>query len=167
MTKLKTKCYQYKKYFDFYLENVNICNDRLLTLLSIYLNETILAIIDTEVDIASILPLQCNRNCAPIIMPSPQTSCILFGGNKTELIHLLNHINISNLDGLFISNASADAITEEIILSLEPSAARFVKDGFSDTTISINFQENEVIFTVDKSKCSVQLFREKLTFFIL
>lgn len=123
-----------------------------LSVLDIFPDKKVIALIELGENSDSMLSLMEESIRTDAIIFHTQTSRIILICNKTELFCLINKAKIADFEGLFVASMNIDIVSEQFIYSLEYMASSMVKNGICDISLSINFLENEMVVSLDKTK---------------
>ena len=162
MRKPRIACFRYKKHNDVYVSNVSFSTDILLLILDAFPNQKIIVLIESDAKYIQTLSSIGKSIGIAEAMPSAHISRFTVVCNKTELLCLLNRVNMDNFEGMFIASIRNFIISEEFICSLDHAASSMVKNGISDISISINFPENQMVISFLKEKYEVISIKDKI-----
>lgn len=161
MRRPKVACFRYKRHNDVYVSYVSFSADVLLSILDTFLDQKIIVLIESDANYVETLSL-IGKSIGIEVMLCSHVSRFSVACNKTELLCLLNRVNMDDFEGMFIANINNDIIPDEVICSLEHTANSMVKDGISDVSISINFPENQMVISLSKEKYEVMSIKDKI-----
>lgn len=162
MRKPKVACFRYKRHNDIYVSNVSFSTDVLLSILDAFLDEKIIVLIESDANYVQTLSSIGKSIGIAEVMLRSHVSRFSAACNKTELLCLLNRVNMDDFDGMFIASINNDIIPDELICSLDHTANFMVKEGISDISISINFPENQMVISLSKGKYEVMSIKDKI-----
>ena len=162
MRKPKVACFRYKRHNDIYVSNVSFSTDVLLSMLDVFPDQKILALIESdENNIQTLSSIGKSIGIAEVVsyfpVPRFSTAC-----NKMELHCLFNQVNVNDFEGAFIASINNSIIPNEIICSIAYIASSMVKCGMSDISLSINFPENQMVISFTKERYEVVSIKDKI-----
>lgn len=160
MRKTKITCFGYKNYNDIYISNALFSMHGLISVLDIFPDKKVIVLIESGENSGSILSLISESIRTDVIIFHTQTSSIILVCNKTELFCLINKVKIADFDGLFVASMNKDIVLDQFIHSLEYMASSMVKNEISDISLSINFLENEMVVSLNKTKYKVKSIKD-------
>lgn len=162
MRKPKVACFRYRRHNDVYVSNVSFSTDVLLSILDAFLDQKIIVLIESDAnDVQTLSSIGKSIGIAEAMLRS-HVSRFSVACNKTELLCLLNRVNIDDFEGMFIASINNDIVPDELICSLGHTAKSVVKNGISDISISINFPENQMVISLSKKKYEVMAIKDKI-----
>lgn len=157
MRKPKIGCYYYKRVGDIYVSDVSFSTDILLSLLDFFPDQKIIFLIDAS---------DCIQTLSAIgiagVMPGSHTSSFAAVCHKTELHCLLSRVDIDDFEGIFMAGINNSIAAEALLPSLDHTASSMVKDGISDTAISISFSENTMVLSLSKERYKAMPIKDKI-----
>ena len=162
MSKPKIACFHYTRHNDVYVSNVSVSTDVLLSILDAFPDQKIIVLIESDVNYVQTLSSIGKSIGIAEVMPGFHVSRFTVVCNKTELLCLLNRVNIDEFDGMFIASINNITIPDEFICSLNHTASSMVKDGISDISISINFSENQMVVSFLREKYHVISIKDRI-----
>lgn len=162
MRKPKVACFRYKRYNDVYVSNVSFSTNVLLSILDAFLCQKLIVLIELDANYVQTLSSIGKNIGIAEVMPRSHASRFSVACNKTELLCLLNRVNMDDFEGMFIANINNDIIPDEFICSLDHTASSMVKDGISNVSISVNFLENQMVISLSKEKYKVMSIKDKI-----
>ena len=162
MRKPKIACFRYKRHNDVYVSNVSFSTDVLLSILDAFPDQKIIVLIESDADYIQTLSSIGKSIGIVEVMPGFHVSRFTVVCNKTELLCLLNRVNMDDIEGIFIASINNIIIPDEFICSLDHTASSMVKDGMSDISISANFPENQMVISFLKEKYDVDSIKDTI-----
>lgn len=151
METLKYKCFRYRNSADIYFSNIFFSSKSVERILTSFLSQNVIAIIDAENDMTSALPMIEKYAIKKNIFTSNYFLPIYSVGlymDKEDFIDLFDYLFDYHIDGLFIANLNTLANPEELLPIIKSRANSLVKKGLANTALSFNFPENELVISV-------------------
>lgn len=161
MRKPKISCYYYKRVGDIYVSDVSFSTDILLSLLDFFPDQKIIFLIDASDCIQTLSAIGKSIGIAGV-MPGSHTSSFAAVCHKTELHCLLSRVDIDDFEGIFMAGINNSIAAEALLPSLDHTASSMVKDGISDTAISISFSKNTMVLSLSKERYKAMPIKDKI-----
>lgn len=162
MIKPRVTCFRHKKYTDIYFDNVAFSTKRLIELLEIFSNQTLIAIIETDMDLCPWLHLPGKSARINVSITNTPITSIVMIVDAAELIQLIDYVPYCCFEGLFVANVSDNSHFEELLSSVKSTATLLVKSGMSYMSVSINVPENEMVVSIDKTQYNESHVKDKI-----
>lgn len=161
MIKPRVTCFRYKKYTDIYFDNVAFSTKRLAELLEIFSGQTLIAIVETDIDLYPWLPLIGKSVRTNVSIENTPITSITMIIDAEELIQLIGYIPYC-FEGLFVANISDNSHFEKLLFSVKSMATSLVKSGVSYMSVSVNIPENEIVVSIDNAQYNKSHVKDKI-----